>query len=109
MPTPCTAEEFAAYNEAQASAALEQAPGTIAALIRRAPTRLSLAVCLYELFHAETREDIRRAAGRFTGLAQGTWVATSPDDARKWTAQEWEALQDYGAEMEARALLALED
>lgn len=98
-----------AQQNARAAKALADSPGAIAASIERAPGRLSLAIALADLFDAPRREDVRRAAGRFSGLVQGVWVATTPDDARKWSAAEWEALIDYGNEMEARALLALED
>lgn len=103
------AEPFAAQQDARAAQALERAPGAIAASIERAPARLSIALALAELFEALRREDARRAAGRFAGLVQGVWVATPPDDPRKWSAAEWEALIDYGSEMEARALIACVD
>lgn len=107
MPTPSIADELAALNEARAAETLAQVPGALAALIQRSVARVSLGMCLYELSRAQRREDIRRAAGRFGGMLFGVWIATSPDDSRKWTAEEWNALTDYGAEQEARALLGL--
>lgn len=100
-------EEIAADFTRRAELALEQVPGKIAALIRQASSWQTLALTLETMATARDRETIRRETGYFLGLAQGNWAATPPGE-RCWSLEEWEAVTDYGNEMEARALLALE-
>ena len=100
-------EEYAANFTRTAEQALEQVPGRIAALIRQASSWQTLAITLNDVATACDRETIRTCAGYFKGVAQGNWAATPPGE-RCWSLEEWEAVTDYGDEMEARALLALE-
>jgi hypothetical protein len=101
-----TPEEIDADQRARVDAALTRMPKNIATLIERSRMRLTLCLTLHTLFTARRREDITRAAGYFNGLVFALNMAS--DMGTVWTADEWKVLEDYGNEMEARALLALE-
>jgi hypothetical protein len=99
-------EEIAADQNRRVAAAMARAPAPIAALIERAPCRLTLWLTLDSLYQATSREGIRRAAGYCEGVAFGAHMAR---EGAVWTAEEWGALTDHICGLEVRALAARED
>lgn len=97
-----TPEVIAAEQDQRAAAALDRVPEPIAALIERAPCKLTLCFALDRVYNANRREDVTRAGGYFDGLVFATQVATVI-----WTAEEFTILTDYGHLAESTALLSL--
>lgn len=100
--TTRTTEVIAAEQDQRAAAALDRVPAPIAALIERAPCKLTLCFALDRVFNAARREDVARAGGYFDGLVFATQMA-----AVVWTAEEFTTLTDYGHLAESTALLSL--
>lgn len=104
---PRTPEQIDADQNARAEAALAQVPANIAALIARSRLRLTLSLALHALFTARRREDVTRAAGYFNGLVFALNMAD--DRGAGWTADEWNALEDFCQLAESTALARLEE
>lgn len=94
-----TPEVITAEQDQRAAAALDRVPEPIAALIERAPCKLTLCFALDRVFNSNRREEVTRAGGYFDGLVFAPQVV--------WTAEEFVTLTDYGQLAESTALLSL--